>query len=86
MTDHLLANLADLIRSIARVPAEVPLRSETRLIEDLGIDSLDLVGIILKIQDVYGVSIDEDDVPSLTTLGHLAEYVDCRRGPGAVAA
>ena len=85
MTDHLLVSLSEIVRAIARIPSEVPLRSETRLIEDLGIDSLDLVGIILKIQDVYGVLIDEDDVPTLTTLGHLAEYVDCRRHNAAAA-
>lgn len=83
MTDHLLADLADIVRSVARIPVEVPLRSETRLIEDLSIDSLDLVGIILKIQDDYGVLIDEDDVPSLTTVGRLSEYVDCRRNSAA---
>jgi acyl carrier protein len=83
MNDRLLADLADIIRSVARVSADVELGAETRLIEDLSIDSLDLVGIILKIQDDYGVSIDEDDVPTLTTLGSLAAYVENRRGAAA---
>ena len=43
---------------------------------DLGIDSLDLVDLIFKIEDRFGLKI-KDDVPrSLTTLNDVAAYID----------
>lgn len=43
---------------------------------DLGIDSLDLVDLIFKIEDQFGLKI-KDDVPrTLLTLGDVAAYID----------
>lgn len=43
---------------------------------DLGIDSLDLVDLIFKIEDRFGLKI-KDDVPRpLVTLSDVAAYVD----------
>jgi acyl carrier protein len=43
---------------------------------DLGIDSLDLVDLIFKIEDHFGLKI-KDDVPRpLVTLADVAAYVD----------
>jgi acyl carrier protein len=51
------------------------LRPETTL-ADLGIDSLDLVDLIFKIEDHFGLKV-KDDVPrSLVTLADVAAYVD----------
>ncbi len=77
------ASVLEIIRSIARIPAEVEIRAETRLIEDLAVDSLDLVGIILKIQDDFGVAIEDDDVADLRRVGDLTDYVAARMNPVA---
>ena len=43
---------------------------------DLGIDSLDLVDLLFKIEDRFGLKI-KDDVPrSLVTLNDVAAYID----------
>jgi acyl carrier protein len=44
------------------------------LVDELGIDSMDLATVALVLQDEYGVSIDEDDYPKLKTLRLIAEY------------
>lgn len=45
------------------------------LIEELGIDSMDLATIALVLQDEYKIVIDEDDYPKLKTLSLIAEYI-----------
>ena len=45
------------------------------LIDEVGIDSMDLATVALVLQDEYGIRIDEDDYPKLTTVRLIAQYV-----------
>ncbi len=51
---------------------------EVDLIDELGIDSMDLATVVLVLQDEYGILIDEDDYPKLSNLRLIMEYVDNR--------
>jgi acyl carrier protein len=79
----LVAELAGIVRDSAKIRPEVAVDAESLLVEDLGIDSLDLVGISLRIQRHYGVEVDADELPNLRRLGDVAAYVARRRGPAA---
>jgi len=48
------------------------------LVDELGVDSMDLATIALVLQDEYKVSIDEDDYPKLKTVRLIAEYIEAR--------
>ena len=48
---------------------------ELDLIDELGIDSMDLATIALVLQDEYKIVIDEDDYPKLKTVRLIAEYI-----------
>ena len=50
------------------------------LIEDLGIDSMELTTIVVVLQDEFGIKIDEDDFPQLTTLAKIAEHIESKKG------
>jgi acyl carrier protein len=45
------------------------------LVDELGIDSMDLATIALVLQDEYEIVIDEDDYPKLKTIRLIADYV-----------
>ncbi len=45
------------------------------LVDEVGIDSMDLATLALVIRDEYAIRIDEDDYPKLTNLRLIAEYV-----------
>jgi len=49
---------------------------EIDLVDEVGIDSMDLATVALVLQDEYGIRIDEDDYISLTTINRIAEYVN----------
>jgi acyl carrier protein len=46
------------------------------LVDEVGIDSMDLATIALVLRDEYGIRIDEDDYPGLTTVRIIADYID----------
>jgi acyl carrier protein len=45
------------------------------LVDEVGIDSMDLATVALVLQDEYAVRIDEDDYPKLTTVRLIADYI-----------
>ena len=45
------------------------------LVDEVGVDSMDLATIALVLRDEYGIRIDEDDYPKLTTVGIIAQYI-----------
>jgi acyl carrier protein len=48
------------------------------LVDEIGIDSMDLATIVLVLQDEYGVKIDEDDYPKLRAIRLIAAYIQER--------
>ena len=45
------------------------------LVDEVGIDSMDLATVALVIRDEYRIRIDEDDYPKLTTIKLISEYI-----------
>jgi acyl carrier protein len=81
----LLAEITETVRSTAKVPTQLLITPDSLLVEDLAIDSLDLVGVLVAIQDRYDVIVDDDDVRELRRVADLAQYV-ARRREGSIAA
>jgi acyl carrier protein len=52
------------------------------LVDEVGIDSMDLATVALVLRDEYGIRIDEDDYPRLTTVRIIAEYLDNKLSSG----
>lgn len=51
---------------------------EVDLVDEVGIDSMDLATVALVLQDEYAIRIDEDDYPKLTTVRKIAAYIQER--------
>jgi acyl carrier protein len=45
------------------------------LVDELGIDSMDLTTVALVLQDEYDIKIDEDDYPTLKTVRLISDYI-----------
>jgi acyl carrier protein len=48
------------------------------LVDELGVDSMDLATVVLVLQDEYAVMIDEDDYPQLGSIRKIADYIQHR--------
>jgi len=53
---------------------------EVDLIDELGIDSMDMATVALVLQDEYKITIREDDYPQLGTVSLIAQYIQERLG------
>jgi acyl carrier protein len=82
MPEHL--DIKGIVRHVAEVIiGELKLEDVTAdtfnpdmdLVEELGIDSMDLATISLVLQDEYKIVIDEDDYPTLKTIRLIADYI-----------
>ncbi len=54
---------------------------EMDLVDELGIDSMDLATIALVLQDEYKIVIDEDDYPKFKTVRLICEYIEEKIAP-----
>jgi acyl carrier protein len=77
--DRLSEEVTAIVRKAAKVPGTVAIRPESRLVEDLAIDSLDLVSLVLQFQDHFDVVFDEDAVPNLCRVADIVAYLDASR-------
>jgi acyl carrier protein len=72
-------DVCDVIRSVVKLEDGVTITPESSLVDDLGVDSLDLVSLFLDVQDTFGVVIDEDDLSKIVTVGDLVGHVSGER-------
>lgn len=51
---------------------------DLRLIEDLGIDSLTMMEIVILVEDVLQMSINNEELRNLRTVGDVKTFIDCK--------
>lgn len=51
------------------------IKMESRLVEDLGADSLDVVELVMAFEDEFGVSLPDEDVAKLKTIQDIVTYI-----------
>ncbi|MBQ2961147.1 MAG: acyl carrier protein [Oscillospiraceae bacterium] len=49
---------------------------ETSLIDDLGADSLDVVELIMSLEDLFGITISDEDAAQLHTVSRIVDYLE----------
>ena len=51
---------------------------ETNIIEDLGVDSLDVAELLLVIEDEFGVAVPEEKIVALKTVQDIVDFVESK--------
>jgi len=54
--------------------SEIELTSE--LVNDLGINSLELADLVTECEDEFGIEIDDDSIRSFVTVGDVVNYLN----------
>ena len=49
---------------------------DAKIVEDLGADSLDVVELLSRLEDEYGVMIPDEDVETLVTVADVAAAIE----------
>ncbi len=61
------------------VPKEEVSR-ESRFVDDLKADSLDVVELVMEFEDAFGVTIPDDDYEKIQTVGNAIDYINEKNG------
>ena len=59
-------------------PAEI--KHESRLIEDLKADSANIMVMIMDMEDRFGITVEDDQIMKLKTVGDVADYIAKAKG------
>lgn len=75
--DQLILNIATIMIRELKLEDVTPetFDPDLDLVDEVGVDSMDLATVALVLRDTYGVRIDEDDYPRLKTLRLISEYI-----------
>ena len=74
-TEEIRTGLAEIVNEIAGIPAD-DLQLEKSFTDDLDVDSLSLVEVVVAAEERFGVSIPDDDVKNLKTVGDAVSYIE----------
>ncbi len=55
-------------------PAKIT--EESRLVEDLNADSANIMVMIMDLEDRFGVTVEDDQIMKLKTVGDVVRYID----------
>jgi len=79
--EHVPAVVIGVIERFVEPDLRVKLKDaddDLRLIEDLGIDSLTMMEIVILVEDVLQLSINNDELRNLRTVGDVKTFIDCK--------
>jgi 3-hydroxyacyl-[acyl-carrier-protein] dehydratase len=79
--DHMPAVVIGVIERFVEPDLRAKLKDaddDLRLIEDLGIDSLTMMEIVILVEDVLQLSINNDELRNLRTVGDVKTFIDCK--------
>ncbi|MEN3044097.1 MAG: acyl carrier protein [Candidatus Hydrothermales bacterium] len=68
------ATLRDIIVEELNVTPE-QVTMEARFQEDLGADSLDVVELVMKIEEKFGIEVPDEDAEKIRTVKDAVEYI-----------
>ena len=73
MQDKVIKLISDATKvDIAKV------QPETSFVDDLNLDSLDIVELMMKMEDEFGVEIPEEDAEGLKTVNDVVKYLESK--------
>ncbi len=52
------------------------IREDTRLVEDLGLNSVGIIYIVVGIEEMFGIRFDDVGLGDFPTAGHVVDYIE----------
>ena len=75
----MLQNVIDMISNQLKIDPSTITR-ESRLIEDLKADSANIMVMIMDLEDRFGITVEDDQIMKLKTVGDVANYIASVKG------
>ncbi len=56
------------------------IKPESKFVDDLGADSLDVVELIMAFEEEFGIEIPDEDAEKISTVGDVLNYIKEKQG------
>ena len=56
---------------------------DANLFEDLGLDSIDLMTVVMAVEERFNIEVSDEELEDVTTLGQAADILTTKVGAGA---
>lgn len=67
--------ILELLEGYDKVDASKEITAETSFIGDLGLDSLDVVEVVMELEHEFNIQIPDQEADSLKTVGQAVDYI-----------
>ena len=74
-TEEIRSDLAEIVNEVAGVPTD-DVQLEKSFIDDLDVDSLSMVEVVVAAEEKFGVTIPDDEVKNLSTVGDAVSFIE----------
>lgn len=75
--EQLFNRLKEIATSQVKIPVE-RINEEMIIFQDLGLDSLSIADLILRVEECFGFEFQEEDLGRLKTVGDLLDVIQSR--------
>ena len=72
--EDILDQLFELVRPYCEQP--IALREQTRLIDDVGLNSMKVMELVMQIEDHFDISVPLNILPDVNTIGEFAKHLE----------
>ena len=74
--EQITSKFIDILRGYVKDPALLEMATQkTHILKDLKVNSARLVDIIIKCEDVFGTTIDDDEADRIATIGDAVQLI-----------
>lgn len=74
-TEEIRSDLAEIVNEVAGIPVE-DVQLDKSFVDDLDVDSLSMVEVVVAAEEKFGVSIPDDEVKNLKTVGDAVSFIE----------
>ncbi|MCX6400219.1 MAG: acyl carrier protein [Propionibacteriales bacterium] len=74
-TEEIRSALADIVNEVAGIPAD-DVQLDKSFSDDLDVDSLSMVEVVVEAEEKFGVTIPDDEVKNLKTVGDAVAFIE----------
>jgi acyl carrier protein len=80
--DEVVTALKETLVERLKVDAST-ITEEANLSEDLGLDSIDLMTVVMAVEEKFSIEVSDEELEDVTTLGQAADLLSAKVGTNA---
>jgi acyl carrier protein len=80
--EEILTALKEVLVDKLKVEADT-ITEEANLFEDLGLDSIDLMTVVMAVEERFSIEVSDEELEDVSTLGQAADILSTKVGAGA---